>query len=189
MSLAAEYGAAVICLLIDERGQARDVEWKMARRASHPRSRHDALRPRRERPHLRRADVPALDRRRRPAPRRDRHDRGDPSHQGRDPGGVHGARRVERVVRAQPRVASRAQLGVPARVRRGRARRGDRARRTHRAAVSICPRSSGRSASTSSTTVASRATTRCSDCSRSSPACRPRRRSRRTARAGRSTTG
>ncbi len=30
MSLAAEYGAAVICLLIDERGQARDIEWKMA---------------------------------------------------------------------------------------------------------------------------------------------------------------
>ncbi len=29
MRLAAEHGAAVICLLIDERGQARDVEWKM----------------------------------------------------------------------------------------------------------------------------------------------------------------
>jgi 5-methyltetrahydrofolate--homocysteine methyltransferase len=29
MSLAREYGAAVICLLIDERGQARDLEWKM----------------------------------------------------------------------------------------------------------------------------------------------------------------
>jgi len=29
MSLARDYGAAVICLLIDERGQARDVEWKM----------------------------------------------------------------------------------------------------------------------------------------------------------------
>jgi len=29
MSLAREYGAAVIVLLIDERGQARDVEWKM----------------------------------------------------------------------------------------------------------------------------------------------------------------
>ncbi len=28
-SLASEYGAAVICLLIDERGQARDVQWKM----------------------------------------------------------------------------------------------------------------------------------------------------------------
>ncbi len=29
LSLAAEYGAAVICLLIDERGQARDVAWKL----------------------------------------------------------------------------------------------------------------------------------------------------------------
>ncbi len=28
-SLAKEYGAAVICLLIDEEGQARDIEWKM----------------------------------------------------------------------------------------------------------------------------------------------------------------
>lgn len=28
-SLAQEYGAAVICLLIDEQGQARDVEWKL----------------------------------------------------------------------------------------------------------------------------------------------------------------
>jgi 5-methyltetrahydrofolate--homocysteine methyltransferase len=29
LSLAREYGAAVICLLIDEEGQARDLEWKM----------------------------------------------------------------------------------------------------------------------------------------------------------------
>ncbi|HEV3353006.1 MAG TPA: methionine synthase [Acidimicrobiales bacterium] len=29
MHLAREYGAAVICLLIDEQGQARDVEWKL----------------------------------------------------------------------------------------------------------------------------------------------------------------
>src|SRR5207245_5887077 len=29
MKLAHEYGAGVICLLIDEEGQARDVEWKM----------------------------------------------------------------------------------------------------------------------------------------------------------------
>jgi 5-methyltetrahydrofolate--homocysteine methyltransferase len=29
MKLAKEFGAAVICLLIDEEGQARDVEWKM----------------------------------------------------------------------------------------------------------------------------------------------------------------
>jgi len=29
MTLARDYGAAVICLLIDERGQARDVDWKL----------------------------------------------------------------------------------------------------------------------------------------------------------------
>jgi 5-methyltetrahydrofolate--homocysteine methyltransferase len=29
LTLARDYGAAVICLLIDERGQARDVEWKL----------------------------------------------------------------------------------------------------------------------------------------------------------------
>ena len=29
MKLAKEYGAAVICLLIDEEGQARDIEWKL----------------------------------------------------------------------------------------------------------------------------------------------------------------
>ena len=39
-------------------------------RPPHPRPRRRALRPRAERPHLRRADVPAVDRRRRPAPRR-----------------------------------------------------------------------------------------------------------------------
>ena len=44
--LAREYGAAVICLLIDEEGQARDVEWKMRGRAPHPRPRRRALRPR-----------------------------------------------------------------------------------------------------------------------------------------------
>jgi 5-methyltetrahydrofolate--homocysteine methyltransferase len=37
-SLAREYGAAVICLLIDERGQARDVEWKMGSPTASPRS-------------------------------------------------------------------------------------------------------------------------------------------------------
>lgn len=29
MKLAAEYGAAIVCLLIDEDGQARDIEWKL----------------------------------------------------------------------------------------------------------------------------------------------------------------
>ena len=69
-TLAREYGAAVICLLIDEEGQARDVEWKL--RIAH--RIHDLavepLRPRAGRPDLRRADVPAVHRRRRPAPRR-----------------------------------------------------------------------------------------------------------------------
>ena len=82
-TLAKEYGAAVICLLIDEEGQARDVEWKM--RVAH--RIHDlavdALRPRAGRPHLRRADLPAVDRRRRPAQRRHGHHRGHPPHQGR----------------------------------------------------------------------------------------------------------
>ena len=78
-----EYGAAVICLLIDEEGQARDVEWKM--RVAH--RIHDlaveryGLEP--GDLHLRRADLPAVDRRRRPAPRRHGHHRGHPPHQGR----------------------------------------------------------------------------------------------------------
>ena len=67
-------------------GQARDVEWKM--RVAH--RIHDLavepLRPRAERPDLRRPDVPAVDRRRGPPRRRDGDHRGDPAHQGRDPG-------------------------------------------------------------------------------------------------------
>ena len=69
--------------LIDEEGQARDAEWKLRVAPPHPRPRHRALRPRAHRPDLRRAHVPALDRRRRPAPRRHRDHRGDPAHQGR----------------------------------------------------------------------------------------------------------
>ena len=41
--LAREYGAAVVCLLIDEEGQARDVDWSCGR-APHPRPGHRALR-------------------------------------------------------------------------------------------------------------------------------------------------
>ena len=54
-TLAKTYGAAVICLLIDEEGQARDVEWKMrvAHRITDLAVEH--LRPRTGRPHLRRA--------------------------------------------------------------------------------------------------------------------------------------
>ena len=67
-SLARDYGAAVICLLIDERGQARDVEWKMevAHRIHQIATERYGLSA--SRPDLRRADVPAVDRRRRPPP-------------------------------------------------------------------------------------------------------------------------
>ena len=81
--LAREYGAAVICLTIDEEGQARTADWKLRVAQAHLRHRDRALRPRAHRPDLRRAHVPALHRRRRPAPRRDGDHRGDPPHQGR----------------------------------------------------------------------------------------------------------
>src|SRR5207244_846466 len=47
MTLAREYGAAVICLLIDEEGQARDVEWKLrlADRIHHPHIHRYGLEP------------------------------------------------------------------------------------------------------------------------------------------------
>ena len=65
--LAREYGAAVICLLIDEEGQARNVEWKM--RVAH--RIYDlataAVRSRALRPHLRRSHLPPHHRCRRPA--------------------------------------------------------------------------------------------------------------------------
>jgi 5-methyltetrahydrofolate--homocysteine methyltransferase len=60
--------------------------------------------------------------------RRHRDHRGDPAHQGRAPRRAHDPRRVERVVRPVAGGAPRAQLGVPPRVRQGRARLGDRAR-------------------------------------------------------------
>ena len=133
-SLAREYGAAVVCLLIDEEGQARDVEWKL--RVAH--RIHDLatdpLRAGARRPHLRRPHVPALDRRRGPAPRRHEHDRGDPPHQGRAARRVHDARRLQRQLRPVPGGPPRPQLGVPARVRRGGARLGHRPRRPHHAA-------------------------------------------------------
>ena len=134
MTLAREYGAAVICLLIDEEGQARDVEWKL--RVAHRihdlavnrygLSAGDLIFDALTFPlstggdDLRGDAIATIE--------------GDPPHQGRDARRVHRARRLQRVVRAQAGGAPRAQLGVPARVRRGRARRGDRARGAHHAA-------------------------------------------------------
>ncbi len=108
--LARTYGAAVICLLIDEEGQARDVRVEGTGRPPDPPAGDRALRTRPRRPHLRRPDVPALDRRRGPAPRRHAHDRGHPAHQGRAAGRLHHARRVQRQLRPLPRRPPRAQL-------------------------------------------------------------------------------
>ncbi len=81
-ALAREYGAAVICLTIDEEGQARTADWKVrvAKRI------HDLaierVRPGAGRPDLRRPHVPPRRRPGGPAPRRHRDDRGHPPHQG-----------------------------------------------------------------------------------------------------------
>ena len=134
MSLAREYGAAVICLLIDERGQARDVEWKLeiAHRI------HEIAT---ERYGLSATDLifDALtfplstgdDDLRRDA---DLHARGDQADQGRDPRRPHHARRVQRQLRAQPRRPPRAEQRVPPRGRAGGAGLGDRPRRQDRPA-------------------------------------------------------
>ena len=127
--LAKEYGAAVICLLIDEEGQARDVEWKLRVAPPHPRPRHRAIRARVRRPHLRRPHLPAVDRRRGPQARRPRHHRGHPAHQGRAAGRAHGARRLQRLLRPQTGRPPRPQLDVPVRVPERRARRRHRPRR------------------------------------------------------------
>ena len=133
--LAREYGAAVICLTIDEEGQARTADWKMrvAKRIYDIAIERYGLEA--DRSHLRPAHVPALDRRRRSPPRRDGDDRGDPPHQGRAARRAHRARLVERLVRTQARGAPRAEQRVPARVPRGRPRRRDRARGAHHAAA------------------------------------------------------
>ena len=115
----------------------------------------EPLRPRAQRPHLRRADLPALHRRRRPAQGRHGHHRGHQAHQGRDPRGVHHARPLQRVLRPQAGRPPRPQLGVPARVRAGRPRLGHRARGPHHAAQQDPRGAARRSASTSSTTAAS----------------------------------
>ncbi len=131
--------------------------------------------------------LPDLPDRHRPggdAPRRHRDDRGDPaSSSGATPTCRPRSGCLEHLVRAQPGRPAGAQLGVPARVRRGRPRLGDRARRRRSCRWPGSPTSSARSRSTWSTTGAARATTRCSaswSCSRASR----RRRRRRVARRG-----
>ena len=132
-TLAAQYGAAVICLLIDEEGQARDVEWKL--RVAH--RIHDIAT---ERYGLRGHDL-IFDALTFPLSTGDEdlartacHHRGHPAHQGRAAGRPHGARRLQRLLRPQAGGPPRAQQRVPARVRGGRPRRRHRPRRQDHAA-------------------------------------------------------
>ena len=197
MKLAREYGAAVICLLIDEEGQARDVEWKM--RIAHrihdlavdryglepgdlifdaltfPLStgdddlRRDAI-----------ATIEAIRRIKDELP------------------GVYTTLGVSNVsLRPEAGRPPRAQLGVPRRVRRGRSRLGHRPRQQDPAAQPDPRRAARRWRSTSSTTAAAptaataptRSTTRSPHCSRSSRTSRSPTRSKRTGRTGRSSSG
>ncbi len=96
--------------------------------AQHPRHRRRALRPGARGSHVRRTGAAALDRHGGEPVRRGGDDRGHPLDQDRAAGCVDDPRFVERVVRPQPGRPAGAQLRLPARVRGGRPRLGDRAR-------------------------------------------------------------
>ena len=128
MPLVREHGAAVIALTIDERGQARTAEWKVAdRRAADPgsdRELGDAGRGH----HRRLPDVPHRHRAGGNQARRHRDHRGDRRTEAPLSGCPDHAGRLERVLRAQARRQGRAQLRLPGRVRPRRARFRHRAR-------------------------------------------------------------
>ena len=102
----------------DGRAQGRD-------RQAHPRPGLREARPRPRGADLRRAHLHPDHRRRRVEALGGRDDRGDPADQGRDPGRQDLARRLQRLLRRRPAGPRRAQLGLPAPLRRGRARPGD----------------------------------------------------------------
>ena len=128
MPLVSEHGAAVIALTIDEQGQARTAEWKVAVATRLIEDLTGNWGMRAVRHHRRLPDVPDRHRPGGDPAGRDRDHRGDPRAQAALPRGADHARRLERLVRPQPGRARRAQLGLPRRVRAGRARLGDRAR-------------------------------------------------------------
>ena len=116
-TLAKEYGAAVICLCIDEEGQARDAEWKVRvakriaelARDTYGLENHDLIFDALTFPlstgddDLRRDAMETMD--------------AIKAHQGGDPGLLHHARPLQRELRPLPRLAPRAQQRVHARVR------------------------------------------------------------------------
>ena len=131
--LAKEYGAAVICLTIDEVGQARTADWKLrvAKRIYDIAQERYGIEPTdlvfdtltfplsTGDDDLRRDAMETIE-----AIRRIKVEL---------PGRVDGPRPVERLVRPEARRPPRAQQRVPPRVPRGRSRRGHRARGAHHA--------------------------------------------------------
>ncbi len=110
----------------DRRAQGRD-------RQANPRPRLRGARPRPRGADLRRAHLHPDHRRRGVEALRGRDDRGDPPDQGRDPRRQDLARRLQRLLRRLAAGPRRAQLGLPAPLRRGRARPGDGQPQPHHA--------------------------------------------------------
>ena len=122
LTLAREYGAAVVCTCIDTTGQARTVEHKVAA----ARAIHDlAVNRYGLAPEDLIFDPLALHARHRHGGeprRRHGHHRGDPPHQGRAARGPHHPRAVQCLVRPLSRRPPRPQLRLPPRVPAGRPR-------------------------------------------------------------------
>ena len=119
----------VVALTIDEEGQARTAEWKVARR------RRGSSSDLTDNWGMRVEDIivdcltfPIAHRPGGDPPRRPRDDRGHPRGQAALPRGADHAGPVQHLLRPQPGSPRRAQLRLPARVRQGRPRLGDRAR-------------------------------------------------------------
>ena len=128
MPMVMEHGAAVIALTIDEQGQARTAEWKVAVASRLIEDLTAELGDADRRHHRGLPDVPDRHRPGGDPARRDRDHRGHPRGQAPLPRGADHARRLQRVLRPQPGRPGRAELGVPGRVRPGRPGLGHRAR-------------------------------------------------------------
>ena len=128
MKLVVEHGAAVIALTIDEQGQARTAEWKVEVADRLITDLTEQLGDADQRHHHRLPDLPDRHRPGGDPAGRHRDDRGDPRGQAPLPGRPDHAGPVQHLLRPQPGGPGGAQLGLPQRVHRGRARLGDRAR-------------------------------------------------------------
>ena len=152
MPLVREHGAAVVALTIDETGQARTVEHKVAVALRLVETLTGQWGMRVEDIMLDCLTFPIATGQEETRGDGDRHDRGDPPDQGPLPRGADHAGGLEHLLRAQPGGPGGAQLGVPARSasRRDWTRRSCTRRRSSRSRAS--PRSRCRWPSTWSTT-------------------------------------